>query len=158
MRIRQIRPEFWTDALVAAMPATVRLFYVGLWCVADDYGWFRWEEAEIAALLFPYAAPKRRLADVQTWGETLQDTGRLVIYQCGCACIPTLPRHQVNGGRKSGTSRDRHLASHSSDRVRIVPEIPAVGNVRVSNVRGSGTVPDTATFKEKLAAAGGKVP
>lgn len=188
MRIRQVRPEFWSDALVAAMPPAVRLFYIGLWCVADDYGWLRWNEAEIAAQLFPYAAPKRRLIDVHAWTETLTETGRLVRFRCGCAQIPTLMRHQVNGGKKSGTYRDKHLGlGHSNEVLKSSgnsgnapdnldqpetsnsdPEyglsgksgkIFQLGNVTVSNGSASGTDPERPTdFKSKMTANGARVP
>lgn len=39
MRARLVRPEFWADSKVARMSDSVRLFYVGLWCVADDCGY-----------------------------------------------------------------------------------------------------------------------
>lgn len=157
-----MRPEFWSDALVAAMPPAVRLFYIGLWCVADDYGWFRWNATEIAALLFPYEPARKRLRDVKAWAEPLDTSDRLVLYRCGCACIPTLLRHQVNGGKKSGTNRDKHIAGHhSNDRVQGFPElreVPAIGNVRERNGMASGNDPDGPTdFKEKMAAAGSKL-
>ena len=127
MRIRQVRPEFWTDSTVAAFAPGIRLFYIGLWCVADDFGWFRWNETEIGAVLFPYESPKRRQRDVSAWGETLLDSGRLIRFKCGCAWIPTLERHQVNGGKKAGTYRDKHLnQGHPSERVRTVREVPIV--------------------------------
>lgn len=157
-----MRPEFWSDALVAAMPPAVRLFYVGLWCVADDYGWLRWNETEIAALLFPYESPKKRVRDVSGWATVLTDSGRLVLYRCGCGCIPTLPRHQVNGGKKSATNRDKHLnGGHSNDRIQAVPEVrdfPLLGNGKERNGSSSGTTPDETTdFKSGMAAAGLKL-
>lgn len=153
-----MRPEFWSDALVASMPPAVRLFYIGLWCVADDYGWLRWNETEIGALLFPYSPPKRRFREVVSWGLALVEADRLQLFACGCACIPTLQRHQVNGGKKSATNRDKHLnGGHPNDRVRTFPEVrdfPLVGNGRERNGRASGTGPERDGFKEKLAAAG----
>ncbi len=37
-RIRSIKPEFWTDGLMVKLPMHARLFYVGLWNFADDWG------------------------------------------------------------------------------------------------------------------------
>jgi hypothetical protein len=53
MRIRSIRPEFWTSEDVAGMDWYTRLVYVGLWSYVDDNGVGRDVEALIVAALFP---------------------------------------------------------------------------------------------------------
>jgi hypothetical protein len=37
-RIRTIKPEFWTDGAMIALPFEARLFYIGTWNVACDRG------------------------------------------------------------------------------------------------------------------------
>lgn len=37
-RIRSVKPDFWTDPAVVALPAISRLFFIGSWNFADDYG------------------------------------------------------------------------------------------------------------------------
>lgn len=37
-RIRTVKPEFWTDAKVVALSIPTRLFFIGCWNQADDYG------------------------------------------------------------------------------------------------------------------------
>lgn len=37
-RIRTIKPEFWTDETMVQLGPFTRLFYIGLWNFADDYG------------------------------------------------------------------------------------------------------------------------
>ncbi len=37
-RIRTIKPEFWTDGAMIALPYETRLFYVGMWNFACDRG------------------------------------------------------------------------------------------------------------------------
>lgn len=37
-RIRTIKPEFWTDGAMIALPFEVRLFYIGMWNFACDRG------------------------------------------------------------------------------------------------------------------------
>ncbi len=118
MRIRQVRPEFWTDERLASLPDAVRLFYIGLWGVADDLGWMRWEPMRIGALLYPYRSPRRRDKDITTWSVMLTEIDRLVIHECGCANIPTLPKHQIIGGRKSETEYRRHLDRHPNEQRR----------------------------------------
>ena len=52
MRIRSIRPEFWTSEDVAAMDWHTRLVYIGLWSYVDDNGVGRDIERLITTDLF----------------------------------------------------------------------------------------------------------
>jgi hypothetical protein len=65
VRIRQVRPEFFTDHVMGALPADVRLTYIGLWCVADDAGWMTWDVDQIAAQLYPYESIRSRTRRVE---------------------------------------------------------------------------------------------
>lgn len=152
MRIRQVRQEFWTDELLADLPDAIRLFYIGLWCVADDAGWMRWEPHRIGALLYPYRSASRRERNIEEWTGRLVSLGRVVLHSCGCAQIPTLPRHQVVGGKRAETDFRRHMTSHSGP-VRVVPEVPEVlsGRGMVGNVTvGNGTPAGEGGLKEKV--------
>jgi hypothetical protein len=53
MRIRSIRPEFWTSEDIASLTWAQRLIYIGLWSYVDDNGVGRDVEKLIAADLFP---------------------------------------------------------------------------------------------------------
>ena len=151
MRIRQIRQDFFTDEKLAGLSDGTRLFYVGLWCVADDSGWFRSDIARIGALLYPYRAKGRRERDISSWLAALVALGRVVLHECGCGVIPTLKRHQIVGGKRSQTEQERHLREHADVRevregfsqreVREVPEIRAVGNGRERNVKERNVTP-----------------
>jgi hypothetical protein len=101
VRIRQIRQEFWTDEVLAGLPDGARLFYVGLWMVADDEGWIRFDVPRIGAVLYPYRPKARRERDIRDWVSRLVELGRVRLLDCGCAVIPTLKRHQVIGGKRS---------------------------------------------------------
>ena len=103
-----MRPEFWTDETMAALAPAVRLFYIGLWNVADDAGWMEWRPSRIGAVLFPYESPKRRERDIHTWSIALEEKGRLVIHDCGCAQIPTLSKHQRITGKQSFGALEGH--------------------------------------------------
>ncbi len=54
MRIRSIKPEFFMDEELAALPATTRLLYIGLWCLADGHGRLEDRPSKIKASLLPY--------------------------------------------------------------------------------------------------------
>lgn len=113
MRIRQVRPEFWTDEVMAALAPAVRLFYIGLWNIADDAGWMEWRVSRIGAVLFPYESSKRRERDIEAWSTRLVEAGRLVIHPCGCGEVPTLAKHQRVTGKQSFTALDAH-SKHKS--------------------------------------------
>lgn len=150
MRIRQVKPAFWTDRVVARMTYPARLFYVGLWCVADDAGWLTWDLDELGALLFPYEQPTKRNRHLSAWTDELTASGRVKLLDCGCAIIPTLENHQKqSGGNRSfagrthhenvcrqygkvRTSTDKDVLSVSTDKSVLVPEKVAgrVGNGR----------------------------
>jgi hypothetical protein len=116
-----------------------RLFYIGLWCVADDAGWLEWDLDELGALLFPHETPRRRERHIETWSEELVKARRVVVMECGCAVIPTLDAHQKHaGGNRSFQYRDAHRRRHpsvSTDESGPVPEKVAgrVGNGRERN-------------------------
>ena len=94
MRIRQVKPAFWTDARVAAMPPAARLFYIGLWMIADDAGWLRWDLPQIANELYGYESRHRRERDVEAFLRLLVEAERVIVHECGHVEIPTLTDHQ----------------------------------------------------------------
>lgn len=53
MRIRSIRPEFWSSEDIASLSWEHRLIYIGLWSYVDDNGVGRDNAKLIAADLFP---------------------------------------------------------------------------------------------------------
>ena len=131
MRIRQVRPEFFTDAVISSLPVDVRLTYIGLWCVADDAGWLVWDVQQVAAQLYPYESIRVRTKRVEHAGAALVGASRMALPGCGCAYIPKLVDHQRIGGNKSFTVRDKHPVHTSLDKsARNV----TLGNVRVGNV------------------------
>lgn len=116
VRIRQVRPEFFSDPIVSRLTADVRLTYIGLWCVADDAGWLVWDVPNIGALLYPYESVRVRERRVERAGEGLIASARMVLHPCLCALIPRLEDHQKIGGNKSFTVRDKHRVHISTDK------------------------------------------
>lgn len=108
MRIRNVKPDYWRDRLIAVLPDAVARFYIGLWMEADDAGWLRWEPEEIAADLYPYRPVRAREKQVREWGAMLEARGRLQMHPCGHAFIPTLVRHQRFGGKVAHTVKNEH--------------------------------------------------
>jgi hypothetical protein len=164
MRIRQVKPAYWTDRTLASLSYPARLFYIGLWCVADDAGYIDWDLDELGALLFPYEVPHRRERHLSAWSVELVACGRVMVLDCGCAVIPTLEQHQRHaGGNRSYAARDRHIA-HKSVQVQI-DGAGTVGNGRerkgtVGNgsapAKGSDNDETTTEFQTRMAALGVK--
>ena len=104
LRIRSVKPDYWKDARLHNTPgitADVREFYIGLWGLADDTGWLRWDVPAIGAELYAYRSAHRREAHVAEWGSRLVRLERLAIIGCGHAFIPKLSQHQRIGGNRA---------------------------------------------------------
>lgn len=52
-RIRSIHPSLWTDENFVSLSAPARLFLIGLWGEADDYGIFEWKPVGLKMRLAP---------------------------------------------------------------------------------------------------------
>ena len=156
MRIRQIRPEFFTDPVTAHLPAPIQVTYVGLWCVADDAGWLVWDVQQIGALLYPYKSVRVREELIVRAAEMLVSLGRLRIEDCGCAVVPTLPNHQKNGGTKAVPVLERHRVHTSTDTYGFSASNVTLGNGRVGNGTREADASGAASLKERVAAHGYK--
>lgn len=126
MRIRSVKPEFWEDAGVASLPIGARLFFIGLWNLADDGGYLRWSVFEVAAALYRYETRSRRERSVAESMVQLEAGGLAAILPCGKhALVPNLPKHQRLAGeaKQVHTFEREHEActAHS----RNGPHIPA---------------------------------
>lgn len=131
MRIRQLKPEYWTDPVTARLSDTAQLLYIGLWNVADDAGFLEWDAEVIGAHLRPYEVPKVRVRRIEKAAAELVAAGRMQMLACGHAVIPTLPVHQ----RLSGAAK-RVLTEQKKHEARRCPRIPA-------DSRGFPHIPDT---------------
>jgi hypothetical protein len=52
-RIRSVKPEFWTDPDVVALSPLARLFFIGTWNHADDYGVLRDDPSRLKLQILP---------------------------------------------------------------------------------------------------------
>lgn len=98
MRIRQVKPAYFKDERIAALTPAVRLFYIGLWMLADDAGYLRWNPAEAGLELYGFESRKRRERDVTAYLDVLVAADRVERYDCGHIYIPTLTDHQRFSG------------------------------------------------------------
>jgi hypothetical protein len=106
MRTRAVRPGFWEDEKIAKLPISARLTYVGLWCIADDAGFFELNVVEIAGRLFMHDPKRAREKRVQESIAAL-----IELQKCGRhAVIPKLPDYRYNAGAMIYTIQKRHEA------------------------------------------------
>jgi hypothetical protein len=102
MRIRTIKPEFFThEELYEAEAKTklpLRLAYVGLWCVADRDGRFRWQPRRLGVQIMPYD-----LVDFDAIMEALLAAGFVDRYgeEGEFGVIPSFSRHQCINAREA---------------------------------------------------------
>jgi hypothetical protein len=94
VRIRQVKPAFWSDAKLADLPESTRLFYIGTWMLADDAGWMRWDPVEAAKELYGFDSRTKREKRVREMYDQLVTAGRLESHECGHTFIPKLDKHQ----------------------------------------------------------------
>ncbi len=84
MRIRSIKPEFWTSESIARLPLSSRLTFIALWSYVDDNGVGRDNERLVVADCFPLDDdPRDTLARVSRDLQTLAEAGRIVRYTAG---------------------------------------------------------------------------
>lgn len=74
-RIRTIKPEFWTDEKMALLDPKTRLVFLGLICMADDFGRLIDNIKSLDGMLFPHTDETSRDSL-----ETLATLSRIVRY------------------------------------------------------------------------------
>jgi len=109
MRVRMIRPAYWTDAdLHTRLTAEQREFYIGLWMLSDDAGYVEWDPVRIGADLYPYRGLAWRTRRITEWVGVLRE--HVVMLPCGKhLVVPNLEKHQ-NVPRPSYPNKRAHEA------------------------------------------------
>lgn len=91
-RIRNVKPEFFTDSDICEQPPLHRLLYVGLWCHADRDGRLEDKPRELKVKILPYDD-----CNVDAMLFDLHGAGFVIRYQVDGVrylCIPKFPKHQ----------------------------------------------------------------
>lgn len=76
-RIRTIKPEFWEDEKIGKLPILCRLFFIGCWNFADDFGVIKGNAALLKSQIFPYDE-NLRVSEIKKWIDALVDARMLV--------------------------------------------------------------------------------
>lgn len=161
MRIRAIKPEFWTDARVGEWDAQQALFFVGLWQVADDSGRLRLDPRLIRAELDPFDAKFGGVAGVEELLEELVRLGRVLPYEAGgqrFGLVAHFADHQViNKPTKSRLPAPPEglREASGSPTVGLLPKVGVEGKgregIREEEEEGKGKDPGAARPPSSLA-------
>ena len=81
MRIRTIKPDFWTSDDIAALTYFERLLFIGLWSYVDDNGVGRDSEQLILCSLFPLDALTEGSVSVHGGLMTLSNRGLITRFR-----------------------------------------------------------------------------
>ena len=142
MRVRMIRPAYWTDAdLHTRLTADVREFYIGCWMEADDAGFLPWDIDRIGADLYPYRSLTWRRGHIAKWMDLLAVAGHVQLLDCGKhAVVPNLPKYQAcpRPSYQHKTAHGnciRHVAPHGATGDHVAPAQEVKG--REEKGRGS---------------------
>ena len=77
MRIRTIKPQFWTSKTVGELSAYARLLFIGTWNLADDDGILLWDVDYLKGQLFTYD----KHLPVAKYMKELTDKKLVITYQ-----------------------------------------------------------------------------
>jgi len=139
-RIRTIKPQFFTDEIIAELPPLTRLLFIGLWTAADREGRLEDRAKRIKVELLPYDD-----ADVDEMLNILADRQFITRYTVDFhryIQIRTFEKHQNLNPRESPSvipkirTNDDASASRSS-RVRTRANLKKIrANLKSANTEG----------------------
>lgn len=98
-RIRTVKPELFKNEELAELPATARLLFIGLFCLADKEGRLEDRPKRIKAELFPYDS-----VDAHDLLSRLQSAGFIRRYEVGelkVIQVVNFTKHQVIRGSEA---------------------------------------------------------
>lgn len=99
MRIRNIKPGFWTNEHLSTLPHSQRLFFIGLWMVADRSGRLEDRPERLRVQIFPYELR----FDARSALDALVAAGFLIRYEVDGSKlleIPNFEKHQYINNRE----------------------------------------------------------
>jgi len=123
-RTRLVRPDLYRDEVTGPLTPAQRDAYLGIATLTDDSGWALWRPQAIAASIYPYVSPAKRVRDLEARAATLRAAGLLVLFDCGCAYLPRAKRDLVISGGKQIRQVEAFHQAHGTDQSVSVPGDP----------------------------------
>jgi hypothetical protein len=122
-RARNLKPSFFTDDEIAALPPLARLLFAGLWCLADREGRLEDKPRRIKAEVLPY----EMRADIHRLLNSLHDARFIVRYE--------------HDGKQY--IQIRQFAKHQNPHIKEPKStIPAPGSPPTKHGAGTGQLPE----------------
>ncbi|WP_427017830.1 hypothetical protein ACQCSX_04245 [Pseudarthrobacter sp. P1] len=127
-RIRNLKPDFWTDEKLVELEVWERLLFIGLWNFADDQGYMPYSPKRIKMQVFPADS-----LDVSRGLQSLISIGALTLYDSESGQVlhvTNWSKHQKvsNPSRSKYDEMDLTLADTEPEKPRkhaeFTPEIP----------------------------------
>ncbi len=90
-RSRNIKPAFFNNDELAEIDPLGRLFFIGLWTIADYQGSFIWREKRLKAMILPYDN-----CDVKQFAINLDKSGFIQFYTDGVEMYAKIVNFEVH--------------------------------------------------------------
>lgn len=144
-RIRTIKPEFWEDEKIGKLPIPCRLFFIGCWNFADDFGVIKGNAALLKSQIFPYDE-NLRVSEIKKWIGALVDARMLIPIildgdkkrpaEESYYVIRTFRSHQVLDKRydKSYISKDKEYVKMLINKVLLDDDVNTTSTLRDDDV------------------------
>ena len=115
-RIRTIKPEFFTDEVIASLDPLDRIAFVGLWAFADKAGRFEWKPRQLGVGILPYEK-----GDFTLRLDRLVAAGLVVKYSVDGAAYGLVKNFL------------KHQKPHPTERESVIPEPTEITVIDTSN-------------------------
>ena len=116
-RIRYIKPDFFTDEVLAGLSPIHRLTFAGLWCYADKAGRLEYRPQYLKAMLFPYEK-----VDMEKILNDLSNPKPFIII------------YTINGKSYIQiTNWSKHQKPHHTEKESVLPPIPPLKGMGMEN-------------------------
>lgn len=125
MRIRTVKPDFWTHEIMAGLPEFTRLLALALLNYADDDGYFMASDKLIQGTLFPFLDDSKKIP------RAIQDLSRMGYLQLGflpdgrkAGCIVNFTKHQrVDKPKPSSIKASMVFQDESENDLVCIPDV-----------------------------------
>lgn len=149
MRMRTVKPDFFTNEDVASVSPTARLFFIGLWCAADKAGRIEDRPGRLRALLFPYE-PEVNVSEIIEALNAKKLIERYEVDGVRYILIPNFKKHQRPHHKESESLLPDPKVRASPKKVRASTDLNQTSPEKVGARRvGSGILGDENGIRAK---------
>lgn len=160
-RIRSVKPEFWSDPDIVDLPMAARLFFIGTWNHADDFGVLKDEPARLKMQILPNdAVDPYELVEELVQSDLLQrkvasDGTNVLVIRTFCVHQKIDKRSEGRWGNPEDFTEAPPIPTNPSESPRT-PTDPALGfrKGRELVLEGTGTEGTSSKSRPRATANG----